>query len=537
MLLLLTAAFATTPTAMTLTPGSAADLDFHGSLMAELDHAGSRSCRTGLVMSLRQHWEHMDPRDRQTATEALAPFRSDLFAEKLEKYPQGAPPPAKGGCWSQEMDNVLDGEHFHIEYEDGVDEDDVQQFLEDLELSWEVEVNDLGWNEPDGSDDYLMSIYVENRNTYGAYTTVSRCGSGTAPYIVSGKDSWADMDWGATMASHEFNHALQFSYGYAPEFWWWEATATWIENLVYPSIHQWSWYVTGYTQNPWLALNASGNSDDEFNHMYGMAVWGFLLEDNYGGPDTIRQTWENAKNERTEYGYGAKDMVRDLGLDMDEVYLSFIIKNTVMEYNEHQWMPDIDLKETITSLPENGKSSGGDVPQGYGQNYIKFKGGSGKGTLTVEFEGDDSVDWNAALVEAEHGDITKVDSVLTTNGKATLSLDDIEDIDVYLVVSPLTQKEGEYDYEWSAEMTEESTGKDTGSDEDSGTPDDSDNDDNDDDSDDDGDDNSDNTLDDVPDPNGVGCGCQSGSPTQAVGAAVALAALAAGRRKLRNPRI
>ena len=85
-------------------------------------------------------------------------------------------------------------------------------------------------------------VLVPRNNSYaGAYTTVEYCsGSGCMPYIVAYSGSFNSGNWWKTMACHELNHAIQFSYGFSHEFWWWEATATWIEEYVYPSFNDWA---------------------------------------------------------------------------------------------------------------------------------------------------------------------------------------------------------------------------------------------------------------------------------------------------------
>lgn len=471
--------FAAIPEPSSAAPLSEADFAQHTTLFAEIDLPEGRSCRTGLVLSLRDHWDHLSADERTYASAALAPGRADLFGPRPLRDSTGAPPPAKAACWSAEMDNTLDTENFHIEYEDGVDIDDIEQFAEDLELSWNVEVNDAGWDPPAGTDAYLTSIYVQNANTYGAYTSSASCNGTDMAYIVTGKDSWGNKEWGATMASHEFNHAVQYGYSDAPEFWWWEATATWIESVVYPNSYLWSWYVAGYSDNPWIAFDAEDQRDREvFNHMYGMAIWAFYLEDYMGGADILRQTWENAKDESGYYTYGADDMLDDLGEDFDAAYADFVIKNAAMEYVESQAMPDVDLKDTVSSFPADGKSSGNDVPQGYGQNYIKFDKGSDEGTLKLKFTGDDGVKWLVALVEARKHEIYRTESAQTEDGAATLTLDNFGAEDVFLVISPLTTRSGEYDYEWEATTEEPSADDDDTGVDDTGDVNDTDDDDN-----------------------------------------------------------
>ncbi|MBM4390017.1 MAG: hypothetical protein FJ090_02750 [Deltaproteobacteria bacterium] len=435
-------------------PLDAADLRQHAGLMALVDRVDELRCATPLVLSLEEHWAHLPAADRAHATAVLAPFKADLFDPLPVNRAAGAPPPASDTCWGQMADNRIVGDHFVVEYDDGVDADDADAFLTALEYSWEKEVNDLGWNEPDGSDQYLMLAYVQNQNTGGAYTTVERCGNVYMPYIVTGKDSWRDPYWGDTMAAHEFNHAIQYSYGYSPEFWWWEATATYIEDYVYPNVNYWSAYVTGYTDHPEIAFAAYSQQDyDVFYHMYGMAIWAFYIDNYHGGHDTVQETWKNASRESGTYTYGGNDMVDDLGLDWDESYLDFTARNTVMDYEQQRFFSDIELVDTIRSLPYSAES-GRDAPQGYGQNYYKVAADAGGGDLVVSFTTEERVDFAVQIVEADDAVLRHEYAVVEDAGE--VRLEDFGDHDAWIIISPLkyTDNDTEYAYAFTARLDE-----------------------------------------------------------------------------------
>ncbi len=496
-------------------PLDAADLQTHAGLLSLVDRVGELHCATPLVLALEQHWDHLPTAERARATAVLAPFKADLFDPLPVNRAGGAPPPASDTCWGQQADNRVVGEHFVVEYEDGVDADDVDAFLTALEYSWTKEVDELEWNEPEGTDQYLMLAYVQNQNTGGAYTTVERCGSVYMPYIVAGKDSWRDPYWGDTMAAHEFNHAIQYSYGYSPEFWWWEATATYIEDYVYPNVNYWSAYVTGYTDHPEIAFAAYGQDDyDVFYHMYGMAIWAFYLDNYHGGHDTVQSTWKNASKVSGTYTYGGNDMVDDLGLDWDEAYLDFSARNTVMDYEQQRYFSDIELVDTIRSLPYTAES-GRDAPQGYGQNYFKVAADAGGGDLVVSFQTEERADFAVQIVAADTAVLRSEYAIVEEEGE--VRLDNFGETDAWIIISPLkyTDNDTEYAYTFTASL--ERTGNnpgDTGSEgDDTGT-----------------DGNVDGGDDDDGGIAGPACACNAGGQAlPALGAAAAL--LVAARRK------
>ncbi|MDP6931665.1 MAG: hypothetical protein QGG40_02055 [Myxococcota bacterium] len=286
------------------------------------EHRGF-SCLTGLVRDLKDNWELFSVQERAEMTGILAPWKRDL----LESSP---PPPsnADSPCvnpsdgYVDDRDNQVLGDHFSVEWDSGANQTKAENFLESLEFSWEMQIDEWDWEEPTGTSRYPMLAYIAQGNYASAYTTVDWCsGQGWVPYIVAFAGSFSSGNWYQDMAGHEFNHAVQYAYGYAHEFWWWEATATWVEEYVYDSHNSWSDYVWGYSENPWIALNSSSQSDtDIFYHMYGMAQLGFYLDQHVGGHEMVRGTWEVAAEDGGTYSLWLPDAIEDMGYDWSEIY-------------------------------------------------------------------------------------------------------------------------------------------------------------------------------------------------------------------------
>ncbi len=444
-------------------------MDVRTHLMAALEQRPENGCLTPLVHELNQHWQELTVEERARATAVLAPSRTDLFAPFPPRKGPPPPPAAKDSCEGQQMNNRVTGAHFVVEWDAGITEATANRFLEALELSYEVEVEEMGWEPPVGDGEFLLPAYVENRDTNGAYTYVTNCDNKYMPYISAGRNSWQNADWGDIMASHEFNHTLQFAYSFAPELWWWEATATWIEAYVYPSINQWAWYVTGYSDYPYVAFDASSQEDEVvFYHMYGMALWSFYLDEYHGGPDTIREIWENASRARGNDAIDIDDMMKDIDIDWEDAFVDFSARNTVMDYAHHEVIPEVRLTDTVTTLPAEGESARSTKPEGHGQNYIKFGKGLGDGTLTIDFTGDPGADWSVQLVEASRSAVERSVVQHIEGGEGTISMQDVGNKDVFLVVSPLEDSENGYSYSWSASLDTSGATGDTGATQDTG---------------------------------------------------------------------
>jgi len=284
---------------------------------------------------------------------------------------------------------------------------------------------------------------------------VEQCGSGYYPYILAYSGSWSDLSWAETMAAHEFNHSIQFSYGFAHEFWWWEATATYVEDSVYDS-DWWAYYVTGYSDSPHVAMNASDQQNQEiFWHMYGMAIWNFYIHENLGGMATVLDIWESGRDERGTYTWGQEDAFDDVGLDFRAAYLDFITKNVSMDYADHRILPEVDTVGNVRALPASGAGEGATRPQGYGQNYVRVAGGLGTGDLKLTFTSDEGVAWAVGLVETDGRTVLRSDvQVVDALGSGEVTLPDYGESDVYVVVSPLVEGTSKRDYTWALELVE-----------------------------------------------------------------------------------
>jgi len=430
---------------------------FHGTFEAAEE---APVCMTGLVKELKENWEVFTPEERAELTQRLDPGRADLLAPVASPT---APPPPGGTptdtCQGQERANRVTGSHFSVEWDTAIDERTAEEFLEALESAYVKEVDELGWEPPVGYASYLMKVEVVSGNYAGAYTTVEQCGRSYLPYIVAYAGSFqGNSDWYETMALHEFNHALQFSYGYGPEFWIWEATATYIEEQVEPDNNWWSTYVTGYSGNPHLPMSAESQQDyDIFYHMYGMAIWGFHLEEHMGDADTVRKMWAWASRNGSYYDLDIEEMTEGAGVDFEDAYTDFVARNAAMDYREHRLYMEVETTDEVDSLPADGASGNRDTPGGYGQNYIHIDKSAGEGgrTLQVTLQSDENVSWLVELVEVTDDSVHRFVHEIGEE-EVVVELTAFGDRDVMLAVSPLKHNNSkEYTYSWEAVLLDE----------------------------------------------------------------------------------
>jgi Family of unknown function (DUF6055) len=108
-------------------------------------------------------------------------------------------------------------------------------------------------------------------------------------------------------AAHEYNHVLQDGYDFVEDKWMFEATATWMEDEVYPDINDYHQYMAPWAQRSLEPITAPDDAK-----VYGSAVWNHWLSDRYGAA-VVRHAWEVSGDEG-DFAPGAYDRaIKDAG--------------------------------------------------------------------------------------------------------------------------------------------------------------------------------------------------------------------------------
>jgi MYXO-CTERM domain-containing protein len=430
-------------------------------------------CGTGLVLEIKANWNSFSAPQKGHMAGFISPWVDGVPPAPSQAEPPAAMAPtetcfdanpSRRPSWVGDGDNRILTEHFSVEWDgDSISDSKAEQWAESLEHSWQVEFDEMGWREPIQSSQYLILAYVAAYEYAGAVTSVEYCDGDYSPFIMAGKASFYQSTWYQDMAGHELNHASQFAYGYGHEFYFWESTATWIEEYIYPNHNAWAQYIVGYSQAPHLAINKSSQQDqDIFNHMYGMAILNFYLDEYIGGPEFVESLWDYATSHGNQYDLWIGEILEDKGYDWGEVYDGFIATNAVMAYDEQAYFTAVEREDSVNSFPASGGNSGNDKPEGYGQNYIRIKtrGATDEAPdLKLNFDGADSVEWSVQLVGELDDDVAQVVKVEISEGSGEGVFRDFGDYDrIWLVLSPLTTKEKAYNYTWDLDVFEAEPG-------------------------------------------------------------------------------
>jgi hypothetical protein len=361
----------------------------------------------------------------------------------------------------------VDTDHFRIFYtltgEDGipiVDENGnaIPDFVEDVALAmeeaWRVEVDVLGWNPPPpdegtGGDD-RYDIYLEeliedgilgyaqggrpdemvgnnpNSSSTELYASSSYIGMDN-DFIDPIYDSGiSPQDWMKVVAAHELLHAIQYGYdAWEPHNWLWEASATWMELVIYPEITETEFYLEAIFKTPDTCQIARGGFEREEDRGHWYSEWLFLdyMAALYGD-DLIRRFW--SASIRLD-GYDALDeILRAEGTTLEDVLRDYTVAVLLRDFPRGNVYPTARL-------------------EGIAELDVRFNADHGVGQLAADYveirsEGSTRI----SLSRLNHGVVVGVfgeeaDLFNLENGEATIYADKYDY--VYLIVLNLERAE------------------------------------------------------------------------------------------------
>ena len=226
---------------------------------------------------------------------------------------------------------VHETNHFAIHYDltgthavnnEDMDEDGLSDYINQVadvfEYVWSVEIDSLGYNAPpeDGlqGGSGLYDIYVANLPSqyYGlAYTTSGATENNACASYIEIRNNY-DASWFQdktelqniqVTAAHEFFHAIQFGYNCYEEIWMMEATAVWMEDVVYDHINDLYRYMNSWFNYPEKSLNDESNG---CYRCYGSFIFFQYISEHIGGHETIKDIWDYSKS------YGNQETPKDI---------------------------------------------------------------------------------------------------------------------------------------------------------------------------------------------------------------------------------
>lgn len=173
---------------------------------------------------------------------------------------------------------------------------------ENAQLGWPAPISDGTAGGGDEFDVYVGDIGGQGVYGYAQYEQPSDPDSVHYPaYMAMDNDySFAEFGYGDYLvplqvtAAHEYNHVLQGGIDIYFDSWFGEATATWMEDHVYPAGNDWINYLKAWSQFPEVPITKLSrvSTDPASIKPYGSSVFLHWLSDQPSiGPDAIRDGW------------------------------------------------------------------------------------------------------------------------------------------------------------------------------------------------------------------------------------------------------
>ncbi len=422
---------------------------------------GAWRCGTPAVLPVLQGWDRLTPAQRALAEQALGPAG-------------GEDHPAFGAMCTVDAANEQESDHFVVKWGASYDGTGVDDLLEALEAARAMFTDALGYREPYGVDgSWKLPVFVGNSGAgiptiswSGGYTTV--CPDHAGAYIVLSQDlgSW---EFVADVGPHELYHAVQMGYdAWSVDGWWWEASAVWSQDLTYPDLDGYVWFLSEFTSAPHLMI------ETEDLRQYGMFIVPMTIEEFVpDGQVVMRELWEQPG---TGHVPDALDAILQAGHDSSwaDAFAEFAGRAAVMDdYEDGAMFPQPVRAATAGALPDEGTIES-NLPQHYGLNFVEIPipddAAPPDTKLRFTFDGGGDDQW--LLGSVKHRIEDGVHRVWRTGvddgGGATIEVIDCGTLYDQVVVGVAYTGSGTAPaYSWSAEMVEQTEPQ--GDDDDAGT--------------------------------------------------------------------
>ena len=360
---------------------------------------------------------------------------------------------------------VRESANFAVKWQSAdVSEEKAQTVLDTLEASWLVYAA-IGHVGPTGTDTYKLNAYIHTIDDNpsiefdGGYAWVDDEGY---PYFVISANI-EDLETLQHVTAHELYHDYQLSlpaFAEGSAYWFWESTADWAAQEVYPASSDGYSFVGGYALLPELSLFSAGDpfAEDPLPgyHQYGASIFERFLTDREDDPTLIAQAWENSQ--------ASDDPLRVLdGLlassTTAEIFLDMAAHNTVWDYPQRDLiLPWIDY--FAAAFPQTapfhatvfGDGTGGFVDSpanrplhSWGYHHIRLlRPDSGVVEISLELDQLGSFgtnpSWFATIVGVPAGAAPEYTAVPIsgTTGELTVTLPEGEGDDIHYLAIGLT---------------------------------------------------------------------------------------------------
>jgi hypothetical protein len=265
----------------------------HGfTALATAPPSTAQRCQTGIRHGARLDWDKLEPSTQKILARVLA--RPVLAGERI-CTPVGGHFTIHYATSGPDAPDPTDGNQNQVP-------DWVETVAGVFEYVYDVEVNKMGYRSPPVSS---LDVYLRDLTGEGVFGLTADAGRPSFPNVSA--PSYIEIDRAFThpmytsngqytkeqmlriTAAHEFHHAIQFGYNYYFDFWFAEASATWIEDELYDSVNQLYLYLSSYLP---LAGTLPIDAPIGGNSEYGRWIFNRYLTETQGSRTVVRSVWE-----------------------------------------------------------------------------------------------------------------------------------------------------------------------------------------------------------------------------------------------------
>lgn len=431
--------------------------------LAELSENERARCGTPRILDLLRRYDDLNG-DHLALAEAALGFPLANPAYHPTSGSDLPPPPEATESCNASAPNEQESDHFVVKWGPSYNGAAVDDVLTAMEGARAMFVEELGYQEPHGIDgSWKLPVFIGSSGGgmptigwSGGYTTL--CTDHPGAYIVLSQDitSW---EFTADVGPHELYHAVQFGYGGGMmiEGWYWEASATWSEDLAYPDLNGYVWFLTEYTSQPHLALATENGS-----HEYGMFIFPMAIEEFVDdGIHVMRKIWEQPGSGHIPDAMGAI-LESGHGTTFDDAFAVFAARSSVMEdFEDGALFNQPSRVAQEDDYPASGAEVADYPPQAYGSNFIELDAPEADPPYTklrFEFDGGGESSWilGALRHRAGEGDNRTVVGSVDGDGKAVLELIDFGTLyDGAVIGVSWTGTGSSPPYSWTADVVEQ----------------------------------------------------------------------------------
>ncbi|MCS7249468.1 MAG: hypothetical protein N2323_02650 [candidate division WOR-3 bacterium] len=312
----------------------------------------------------------------------------------------------------------IERERFRVHYtrvgRDAVTQAYAESVASYISYSWAKQIDSLNWPEPppdyglggDNRFDIYIRAMPQGIAGYCAaeYEYPYPYPNGATSYIAVG-NNLSIGGFLKIVCAHEFNHALQFRFSSREDGFWYENTATWMEDVCFEEINSYISYLPtspGPLTTPYYPITTFIQGG---LFQYAGGIWAMFLEDKYD-KECLRKIWERqgqvSGNNTLEafdyvlrifYNSSFNEALKEYGIWR---YFTGNRADTIRFFKEGHLWPSVSFMRTHNSYPASGNSISYEPVVPGGCDYIQFTEGGGK--LFLSFDGDDGFNWKAVVI-------------------------------------------------------------------------------------------------------------------------------------------